>query len=252
MIQHSKWKTFVFIAVLTSLVFSIFLNLFLYSSLKRYYTLLYTVELDPLGLSYFQNEPDQSNIDETSSKVVLFGDSRAAQWPNPHLEEFTFVNRGIGNQTSAQVANRFNEHVKPIQPDIVVLQVGINDLKTIPLFPGREQKIISNCEANIEKIVQDSLETGSTVILTTIFPAGQIPLHRRLVWSNEISIAIEEVNHFIRNLEQDQVIIFDAAAILLDTNGQMRQEYGFDELHLNEAGYEALNLELVKILNSLE
>ena len=250
--QTSKLQTFVFIVVLGSLAVSVFLNLLLYSRLRKYYTLLYAVELDPLGLSYFQNGVDQQKFDDKRSEVVFFGDSRAAQWPDPQLEEFSFINRAIGNQTSAQVANRFEVHVRPLQPDIVVIQVGINDLKTIPLFPGRKQDIVSNCEANIETIVQDSLEMGSTVIITTIFPAGQVPLHRRLVWSEEITKAIEEVNHYIRGLAQDPVILFDAAVILSHPNGQMRREYRLDELHLNKEGYEALNLELIKILKNLE
>jgi hypothetical protein len=90
------------------------------------------------------------------------------------------------------------------------------------------------------------------VILTTIFPAGQIPLHRQLVWSDTIHFAVKEVNRFIRDLAQDQVIIFDTAAILSDANGQMSPEYSSDELHLNEAGYEALNRELANILDRLE
>lgn len=40
-----------------------------------------------------------------------------------------------GAQTSAQVVWRFAEHIAPLQPDKIILQVGINDLKTIPLFP---------------------------------------------------------------------------------------------------------------------
>jgi lysophospholipase L1-like esterase len=250
--KTGKLQTFIYIVVLGSLAVSVLLNIFLYSGLRKYYTLLYAVELDPLGLAYFQNSVNQQSFDDKRSEVVFFGDSRTAQWPGPQLEEFLFINPGIGNQTSAQVANRFEVHVRPLQPDIVVIQVGINDLKTIPLFPGKKPEIVSNCEANIEKIVQDSLAMGSTVIITTIFPAGQVPLHRRLVWSEEISKAIDEVNRYIRDGAQDPVILFDAAAILSDPKGQMRKEYRLDELHLNKEGYEALNLELIKLLKRVE
>ena len=93
---------------------------------------------------------------------------------------------------------------------------------------------------------------GSTVIITTIFPTGEIPFLRRLVWSEEIKEALDEVNSHIRNLVHDDVILFDAAGVLSNTNGQMRREYSLDELHLNYAGYEALNFELTKILKRLE
>ncbi len=53
-----------------------------------------------------------------------------------------FVNRGIGNQTTAQVLGHFHAHVAPLHPQTIILQVGINDLKTIPLFPEQAETII--------------------------------------------------------------------------------------------------------------
>jgi lysophospholipase L1-like esterase len=218
--------------------------------MRSYYTLLYAVELDPLGLSYFQNDNDQQSTEQPV--IVFFGDSRAAQWINPTIEGFTFLNRGIGNQTSTQVSNRFDAHVKPLEPKVVIVQVGINDLKTIPLFPERKQEIISNCKNNIQGIVQDSLEINATVILTTIFPLGKVSFPRSLVWSNDIDEAIAEVNHYILNLSKNNVVIFDTTSILSNSNGKIKPEYKYDLLHLNELGYQVLNVELEKILEKTE
>jgi lysophospholipase L1-like esterase len=234
-----------------ALLGSISLNALLYRELRKYYGLLYESQLNPLGLSYFQNEstPEFSN----SSIVVLFGDSRAAQWIEPQVEGFSFINRGIGNQTSTQVLLRFEEHIQPLDPDIILVQVGINDLKTIPLFPGAELLIIEDCKNNIREIISKSLAQESTVVLTTIFPtSGDIPLTRRLVWSDDIYIAIEEVNNFILSIETENVIVFDAASILSDSSGNIKGEYVFDLLHLNSHGYDALNIELVNILKNLK
>jgi lysophospholipase L1-like esterase len=244
-----KFKTIFFPAVLLLFFVSLFLNILLYSLLRKYYTMLYAIELDPLGLAYYQEDTGQP--DESVQTVVFFGDSRAAQWPAPAVEGFWFTNRGIGNQTSAQVASRFDDHIRPLHPDIVVLQLCINDLKTIPLFPDRRQEIVLNCETNIQKIVQDSRELGSTVVITTIFPTGQIPLARRLVWSDDIERSIREVNKFLLSIPDDGVIVFDAANLLSGEDRKIKPEYSFDELHLTEAGYQALNVEFVKLLESL-
>lgn len=233
------------------LVLSLLINIFLYTQLRKYYTLLYAVELDPLGLSYFQESAVSSGKDNLLQTVVFYGDSRAAQWPTPAVNGFRFINRGIGNQTTAQVAGRFDEHIAPIKPDIIVLQLCINDLKTIPLFPGRRQEIISGCESNVQKIVEESLDLNSTVVISTVFPLGKVPLERRLVWSGEIEQSRQEVNEFIRNLSSDRVIVLDAEPLLTDDKGKIKQEYSFDTLHLDEAGYQALNLELTRILASL-
>ena len=226
---------------------SITLNALLYGELRKYYTQLYAVELDPLGFSHFQDEVVPPTIGKPT--LVIFGDSRAAQWSAPELKGYTFINRGIGNQTSTQVLLRFEEHIQPLKPDIVVIQVCINDLKTIPLFPERKQDIIATCEENIELLVQKTLELDATVILTTVFPtSGNVPLARTLVWSNDIYDAIQEVNRFILSLKNDRVIIFDTAKIVSDPEGNTKLEYVYDLLHLNEEGYEVLNVELVQIL----
>jgi lysophospholipase L1-like esterase len=184
--------------------------------------------------------------------VVFVGDSRAASWPPPaNLEGFEFINRGIGAQTSAQTLHRFKAQVKPLQPHIVILQVGINDLKTIPLFPERKEAILANCQGNIQQIVSQATSSGTIVILTTIFPTGRVPWERKLFWSPNVAEAVDEVNIFIRSLEAQNVIIFDAYSLLAD-NGVARDDYFQDTLHLNAAGYEALNVELGHILASLK
>lgn len=249
--KNKRVKKIVFLALSMILLASITLNAILYKELMKYYKLLYATELDPLGLSYFQDGTNQ----QTSNKpvVVFYGDSRAAQWIAPQIDTFTFINRGIGNQTSAQVLLRFEDHVRLLQPDVIIIQVCINDLKTIPLFPELKQEIIATCETNIENIVQKSLDLNSTVILTTIFPtSGIVPLARRLVWSDDIYEAIDEVNNFILSYQDENVIVFDAADILSNPDGNTKDEYVYDLLHLNTNGYDALNLELVKLLEILK
>jgi hypothetical protein len=127
--------------LVAGLLISITLNLFLYTQGREYYLQLNETRLDPLGLSYYPSVSDPKALTASRQTVVVFvGDSRAASWPPPaNLEGFEFINRGIGAQTSAQTLHRFKAQVKPLQPHIVILQVGINDLKTIPLFPERKE-----------------------------------------------------------------------------------------------------------------
>lgn len=245
--KHHTLRRGLFYTVLLLFTFSILLNIFLYSQVRQYRIWLHIVELDPLGLSYFDDSPIEKPVDG-STTVVFYGDSRAAQWPSPALEGFWFVNRGIGSQTTAQVTSRFDEHIAPLQPGVIVLQVGINDLKTVTLFPERKTEIISNCEENILKIIDASLRSNSVVVVSTIFPIGKAPQDHTQVWSSDIDEAIVDVNRYIRSLATDQVLVFDAARLLSDKNGNLKQEYSPDGLHLNEAGYATLNSELVKLL----
>lgn len=234
------------------ILISVGLNYYLFNQSTDYYRELNAVRLDPLGLSYYPVELEQGNS-TGRIRVVYFGDSRAENWPAPpDLTQFQFINRGIGAQTSAQVLQRFDQHVAPLQPQIIILQVGINDLKTLPLFPEQENSIVENCMANIRQIITRSTDLAATVVLTTIFPIGDVPLERRLFWSDDIAQAVDEVNTDIHSLAAENVIILDTFSLLADNAGVMQPEYAIDTLHINAAGYAILNESLESILTAIK
>ena len=240
----------VIVLLVIALAVSIVGNYLLFKQGEQYYNQLNLTRLDPLGLSVY---PPQENENSEKPRVVFFGDSRVYQWPEPSgLEQFEFINRGIGAQTSTQAVERFDEHVLLLHPDIVLIQMCINDLKTIPLFPHLKSWIVTNCKNNIEWSVEETRNQGGTVILTTVFPLGKLPIERRLFWSDDVGEAIQEVNEYIYSLEGDGVIVFDTGQVLAGENGLVRDEYSRDFLHLNEVGYEALNEELVSILEEID
>ncbi|HBL10998.1 MAG TPA: GDSL family lipase [Cyanobacteria bacterium UBA11162] len=247
--------------ILISVLFlvSASLNLFLIQQLREYYLFINAVSLDPLNFQRYPNYEEASleqNLLETNkTRVVIFGDSRSQAWRNPELNNFEFINRGISGETSSQAFLRFDYHVSYLKPQVIVVQVGGNDLRMLPLPPKERKDIVENCKANIRKIAEKSQDLGSTVILTTIFPLGKrnLPLKDRFRWPNlsDIDKDIEDVNSYIRSLENKDVIIFDAYAVL-EENGKTKNAYTKDLLHINSAGYEALNRELVEILQKIE
>jgi lysophospholipase L1-like esterase len=216
-----------------------------------YYRELNAIRLDPLGATAFEDAAPGAEVNTPDRMVVLFGDSRAADWPPPTEPPIQIINRGVGAQTSAQVRGRYALHVAPLSPDILILQVGINDLKTIAIFPEQRAAIIAQCLANIEAIADAAHTQGATVIITTIFPPGDLPLERRPYWSASVDTAITEVNSALRSMAGDQTMVLDAAAILANEDGRTQAAYQHDFLHLNAAGYAALNQELGAILESL-
>ena len=233
-------------------ILSLFANFIIYQRAEQYYLQLNGVQLDPLGLGLYPVNEDRPALADDQKLVVFVGDSRAFHWPFPQgLPQFQFINRGGAGQTSEQIAGRFDVHVLSLQPDVLIVQICINDLKTISLFPRQNDKIIETCKENIQEMVSKSLDLGVTVILTTIFPHGRIPIERRLFWSPDVAEGEREVNEFIDSLAGERVIVFDTSQVLGDENGIVRRDYSEDFLHLNETGYQVLNDELEKILMSL-
>jgi len=185
-------------------------------------------------------------------RVIFFGDSRARQWllPAQHAE-YTFLNRGVDGETSAQALHRFAYHVPATSPDVVVVQIGANDLVAVSLLRDDRERIVANCQRNIAEIVDRSRQLGATVILTTIFPLGTLPVEQQFLGTAAVQSAIQEVNIFIASLAADDVLIFDSAALLSDMDGQVQPAYQSDFLHINEQAYMMLNVELLRILQQL-
>jgi lysophospholipase L1-like esterase len=247
-----KASKIILLLLIITLLASGMLNILCVRRVLDYYQSLQLFRLDPIGASVFAAENEQLQEPEPEKvRVILFGDSRIAYWdPLPSLKNCQLINRGIGGQTTAQTLLRLEGDVLQLKPAIVVLQVGINDLKTIGIFPESKNDIISLCRENINIIVDQIVENDIQAVLLTIFPPGPVDLFRKPIWSDDICHGIEEVNKMIMELEDRGVTVLDCDSILT-SGGSIRPEYAKDTLHLTSAGYEALNNSLSPVLNEL-
>lgn len=226
---------------------SLCLNWLLFGSAKSFYAQLQVVRLDPMGSRVYQSK-SVTNADQ-SMRVVIVGDSRAAAWSPPeNLQGYSFVNRAIGGQTTAQILGRLQADVLSLNPDVVLLQCGVNDLKSIPLFPDRKDAIISSCKTNFQSIVAQCAVQNVRVIISTIFPVGKPSLQRFPFWSPDVALSISDMNGFLKSLSSDNVRIFDSYTMLCGEDGLIRPEYCTDTLHLNDAGYTVINRDLTTLL----
>ncbi len=238
--------------VVVLFVASLAINGILFRQGYWFYVQLNQVRLDPLGLRAHSSHANADVAVRDRPLVVFYGDSRTVSWPDPAVPGFTFVNRGIGGETSSQTLLRVDYHLAPLQPDVVIVQTCINDLKVIPVLPKQSDRIVANCQDNLDRIAARVREMGGTVVLTTVFPTGEVPFYRRPFWSTEVSRAIERVNRHIRSLKGPGVVVYDSYAALLGADGTINPDYSADLLHLNDAGYEALNRGLQPVLASIE
>ncbi|MFB2935947.1 hypothetical protein ACE1B6_11895 [Aerosakkonemataceae cyanobacterium BLCC-F154] len=116
---------------ITALLTSVVLNVILFIAARHFYLLLNQTRLDPLGWQRFSDKSQSVDLSNNSqTKVVFFGDSRAEEWTFPSEIKGFYV------------LGRLAKQVLPLRPQIIIVQVGINDLKTIPLFPDRQTRII--------------------------------------------------------------------------------------------------------------
>jgi lysophospholipase L1-like esterase len=238
------------LALGVALSLSLAANAYLGHSAWEHFKAIQAIRLDPAGAAVYA--PDRAKPPVDPPVLVFFGDSRALMWSTPAAAAgYHVTNRGIGNQTTAQILMRVDTDVSPLHPAVVVLEAGVNDLKTISEFPERRAEIVSQCEANLRRIVDGCGQGGATVIVTTVFAIGDVALWRRPFWSDAVRGAVHEVNAFLLTLRRDKVLLFDADPVLGGGGDEIRPAYQLDYLHLSGAGYAALNQKLVPLLSSL-
>lgn len=85
---------------------------------------------DPNGLSrYADADSKLLPPDSKMARVVFLGDSITDLWRlNEYFTGRAFVNRGISGQTTSQMLARFRQDVIALNPKVVVILGGINDI----------------------------------------------------------------------------------------------------------------------------
>ena len=228
--------TLTLIAALSILLVAIVVLACQYKSLYIKYN---ASQLDPLGLH------DQDEVaDPQDLELAILGDSRAKHWASAldGSGRYRIANLGVAGQTSAQIRYRFVQQADNIRAQIIVIQLGINDLKQIALLPGHKEHIVAECITNIMAIIDMARQSADQVVITTIFPRSKLSFARHLVWSDEVDNAVREVNDVIRGVSLAGVAVMDTAQMISE-DGLTPEKYAVDTLHINQEGYAYLDLD---------
>jgi lysophospholipase L1-like esterase len=157
--------------------------------------------------------------------VVFFGDSQIAGWPlAPSFGMLPTASRGVSGDWATRALARFDADVLPLQPRIVVIEMGTNDV-------GNGQPLAA-IEASIESMVDHAERRGAKVILCSVLPVrGQLVI-------DHPPQALTALNVRYRELARRHGADFvDLYARLTGPDGLMAEENTVDGLHPSDVGY---------------
>ncbi len=179
------------------------------------------------------------------SQIVFMGDSITEGWIAASASFFKpgWVNRGIGGQTSPQMVLRMASDVVSLQPKLVHILAGTNDVagNTGPMTSAMTLD-------NIRAMVAIARAARIAVLL------GSIPPATSFYWSPAARPAeqIAESNAMIQHYAKEQKIAFvDYYVALADPTGGMDPRYSNDGVHPNAAGYAAMERAVAPIAERL-
>ena len=101
-------------------------------------------------------------------RVVVFGDSVTDVW---RLDRFfpgkPYINRGIGGQTTSQMLVRFRQDVINLQPEVVVILAGTNDIagSTGPMSN-------EDIETHFASLAEVARAHGTQLVFASVLPVS--------------------------------------------------------------------------------
>ena len=172
------------------------------------------------------------------NRVVFFGDSITDIWK---LEDYfpgkPYVNRGIGGQTTPQMLVRYRQDVIDLQPKVVVILAGTNDIagNTGPMS-------VEEIEGNLASMSELAHVNGIHVVLSSVLPvyngghaADGTPL---VMTDRRPPEKIAALNEWIKNYASHHGDTYlDYFSAMVDDRGFLKKDLSDDGLHPNKAGY---------------
>ncbi|WPR70276.1 SGNH/GDSL hydrolase family protein [Flavobacterium sp. NG2] len=169
------------------------------------------------------------------NRVVFLGDSITEFWKNLMPEFFDgkpYLNRGISGQTTPQMLVRFRADVIALQPRVVVILAGANDIAG-NTGPTTIEMITNNLFSMIELAQVHHIK----VILCSVLPANRFPWKQGENPSQKI-IALNKILKEYAALNKIQYL--DYYSVMVDEKDGMISTYADDGVHPNRLGYEVM------------
>lgn len=173
--------------------------------------------------------------EEDEQRVVFMGNSITIGWINSRPEFFEgkpWVNRGIGGQTTPQMLLRFRQDVIDLNPKIVILLAGTNDIAG-----NTGPATINMIMDNIKGMAEMAQANGIRVILSSTLPAYDYPWRTGLEPAPKIIALNEMIEDYC---DEKGHIYLDYFSAMVDERNGLPKKYAEDEVHPTIAGYKVM------------
>lgn len=169
------------------------------------------------------------------NRIVFMGNSITEQWKKIDSVFFAnknYINRGISGQTSSQMLVRFRQDVILLQPRLVVISAGTNDIAE-NTGPISLENILNNIIAMCDMAKANHIK----VVLTSVLPAKAFSWRKQL----EPAQRIIALNKMIKDYALlNKLVYVDYHSAMADEDGGLRSSFSKDGVHPNLMGYKVM------------
>ena len=183
-------------------------------------------------------EADNNKVEppiKNETRVVFMGNSIFEGWIRLRPEFFSgkpYFDRGISGQTTPQMLLRMYDDVIALQPDIMVLKAGINDIAENNASYNPDHTL-----DNIKAMAQLARFNKIKVILCSVLPASDFTWRRAAHPGDKVIALNEAIKKFAT---ENKFYYLDLYSAVVDDNKGMRKEYASDGVHPTVEGYKVM------------
>lgn len=177
--------------------------------------------------------------------AVFMGNSITEMWNEAHPDFFLAHNyacRGIGGQVSAQMLARFQADVIRLQPQVVVIMAGTNDIGLNNGYISPEH-ILENIQSMCELAQLHHIQP----LLCSVLPVYEYPWRKELVEPSQTILRLNSL--FKAYAEQNSIPYIDYYSAMVDDRGGLPAVYSADGVHPISAGYDLMESIIVPAIS---
>ncbi len=194
---------------------------------------LHRLLVDWAGLTRYGSEDTEIRPPRAGeNRVVFLGDQMIENWPD-FFPQKPYLNRGIAGQTTPQMLVRFRQDAIELQPKVVVIEAGTNDLAGAT-GPATEGTIADN----IQSMVELARAHGIRVVLASVLPVCDCFAVKQTGLRPQGKII--GLNGWLRDYAARAGIVYLDWYSALAQGRNFRQDLTADGLLPNAAGYRAM------------
>ena len=177
---------------------------------------------------------NKNYVYKMDENIVFFGDSITNKYKVEEFFSNTYViNSGISGDKSEDLLNRMNDVYK-YNPSKVFILIGINDLNN----GIKEDEILNNIQKIINGIKTNRMH--SKIYIESVYPINRDIFNEKDYSFNE-DISNDTIKKFNKKLKklckENDITYINVYDSLLDDNGNLKDVYTLEGLHLNDLGY---------------
>jgi lysophospholipase L1-like esterase len=173
------------------------------------------------------------------NRAIFLGDSITDYWKLDDYfpgKPYVVINRGVDGQSTPEMLVRFRQDVIDLQPKVLVVLAGTNDIAGVT---GRTRN--EEIEENYATMAELAEVHHIRVVFASLLPVYNYTAESKELFALRPRERILALNAWLKDYcDQNDLVYLDYYSALVDSEGMLKRQLSDDGLHPNAAGYKIM------------